>query len=175
MVVLGDSGSCVWSPCTVTTGASKFCHFLTVLLVEAIPASLSCQYSCNRNMEFVHRLCCYDNSYAFYLTTMLRHFVCVWMCWNPYKYHLPFLKLPLPGNCESRNAGTWNGTRNGSQWFHTGDYTEMIKEVWHEVTKWRSSVTFQQLLCAAAQLSSLGSASYPWKTFRQISSHSHRG
>ena len=31
--------------------------FLTVLLVEAIPASQSCQYTSNRNMEFVHRLC----------------------------------------------------------------------------------------------------------------------
>ena len=25
-------------------------------------------------MEFVHTLCCYDNSYAFNLTTILKHF-----------------------------------------------------------------------------------------------------
>ena len=46
--------------------------FLTVwtLLVEAIPASMSCQYTSNRNMEFVHNLCCYDNSNRIYLTTI---------------------------------------------------------------------------------------------------------
>ena len=28
-------------------------------------------------VEFVHRLCCYDNSNGIYLTTILRHFACV--------------------------------------------------------------------------------------------------
>ena len=50
--------------------------FLTVwtLLVEAIPASLSCQYTSNRNMELVCTLCCYDNSRSYYLTAILRKF-----------------------------------------------------------------------------------------------------
>ena len=60
MVVLDDSGP-VWSPCTMTTGASV--TFLTVwtLVVEAIPTSMRCQYTSNRNMEFGRRICCYDN------------------------------------------------------------------------------------------------------------------
>ena len=51
--------------------------FLTALLVEVIPTSMSCQYTSNRNMEFVNTLCCYDNSNGIYLTTILRHFACV--------------------------------------------------------------------------------------------------
>ena len=38
----------VWSPCTMMTGASNYCHFphgIKTLLVEAILASLSCQYT----------------------------------------------------------------------------------------------------------------------------------
>ena len=52
----------VWSPFTMTTGASV--TFLTVwtLVVEAIPTSMSCLATSNRKMEFIHRLCCYDNS-----------------------------------------------------------------------------------------------------------------
>ena len=63
MVVLGDSGP-VWSPCTMTTGASNYCHFPHSMDTSTIPISMSCQYTNNRNMEFlhVHRLCCYDNS-----------------------------------------------------------------------------------------------------------------
>ena len=45
--------------------------FLTVLLVEAIPASMNGQYINNR---FVHTLCCYGNSKSNYLTTILKHF-----------------------------------------------------------------------------------------------------
>jgi len=47
--------------------------FLTVwaLVVEVIPASLSCQYTSNRNMKFVHTLCCYNNSKSYYLTIVL--------------------------------------------------------------------------------------------------------
>ena len=50
--------------------------FLTVwtLLVEVIPTSMSCQYTSNRNLKFVHRFCCYDNSDGMYLTTILKHF-----------------------------------------------------------------------------------------------------
>ena len=33
------------------------------------------------------------------------------------------------GNCESRNAGTWNRTQNGSNVVYTGNYTEMTQEV----------------------------------------------
>ena len=45
MVVLGVSGP-VWSTCTMTTGTVTTVTFLTVwtLVVEAIPASMSCQY-----------------------------------------------------------------------------------------------------------------------------------
>ena len=64
----------LWQLVLVTTVT-----FLTVwtLLVEAIPASMSCQFTNNRNMEFLHRLCCYDNSNGIYLTTILKYFACV--------------------------------------------------------------------------------------------------
>ena len=32
---------------------------------------LSCQYTSNRILEFVHRLCCYDNSKSYYLRAFL--------------------------------------------------------------------------------------------------------
>ena len=69
----------VFSPCTMTTGASV--TFLTVwtLVVEAIPTSMRCQYTSNRNVEFMHRLGCYDNSNEIYLSTMLKLFC---MCKN---------------------------------------------------------------------------------------------
>ena len=70
----------VWSPCTVTIGASNYCHFPHDTSFEAIPASMSCQYTSNRNMEFVHTLCCYDNSNRLYLTTVPKHFACVRIC-----------------------------------------------------------------------------------------------
>ena len=73
MVVLGDSGP-AWSPCTMTTGASV--TFLSVWTLEAEPTSMSCQYTSNRNLEFVHRLCCYDNN-EIYLSTILKLFACV--------------------------------------------------------------------------------------------------
>ena len=79
MVVLGDSGP-AWSPCTMRTGASNYCHF---------PHSMgTCSGSCtninqlprtsNRNMEFGHRLCCYDNSNVIYLTTILNEAFCMY-------------------------------------------------------------------------------------------------
>ena len=41
---------------------------------------MSWHYTSSRNMEFVHRLHCYDNSNANYLTTIQRHFACMtWM------------------------------------------------------------------------------------------------
>ena len=76
MVILGDSGP-VWSPCTMITGASV--TFLTVwtLVVEAIPTSMSCQYTSNRCVEFIYRLGCYDNSNEISLMTILKQFACV--------------------------------------------------------------------------------------------------
>ena len=65
-------------------------------------------------------------------------------------------------------AGTLErGTERGTEvmWFHTGNYTEMIRKF---QTKSRSTIASQQLLCVAAQLSFLGSAAYPWKKFGQI-------
>ena len=61
-------------------------------------------------------------------------------------------------------------TEHGTEimWFHTRNYTEMIQGVWHKVTKSWSMVASQQLLCVAAQLSSLSSAAYPWKIFRDV-------
>ena len=78
MVVLGDSGP-VWSPCTMMIGASNYCHFLTIwtLVVEAVPTSMRCQYTSNKSVEFVHRLCCYENSNGISLTTVLKNFACV--------------------------------------------------------------------------------------------------
>ena len=64
----------VWSPCTMTTGAIvTTVTFLTVwtLVIEAIPATMSCQYTSHRNMD---TLCCYDGSNGIYLTTILEHF-----------------------------------------------------------------------------------------------------
>ena len=64
----------LWQLVLVTTVT-----FLTVwaLVVEAIPTSMSCQYTSNRNMGFGHRLCCYDNSNGNYQTTILNHFASV--------------------------------------------------------------------------------------------------
>ena len=79
MVVLGDSGP-VWSPCTMTTGTVTTVTFLTVwtLVLEAIPTSMSCQYTRNRNMEFIYSLFCYDNTNGIYLTTKLKHFLVIY-------------------------------------------------------------------------------------------------
>jgi len=76
--------------------------FLTVwaLVVEIIPTLMSCQYTSNRSVQFIHRLGCYDNSNEIYLTTILKHFACVriW-CTNvshikcvevQSRYHSPF-------------------------------------------------------------------------------------
>ena len=95
--------------CTMTTVASNYTvTFLTVwtLLVEAIAASMSCQYTSNWIMEFLHRLCCYDNNNGMYLTTILKQPACVriwcmkffviWKMLKPYEYHSPFLELSLP-------------------------------------------------------------------------------
>ena len=44
----------VWSPCAMRTGASNYAvTFLTLwtILVESIPALLSCQYTSNTNMD----------------------------------------------------------------------------------------------------------------------------
>ena len=49
---------------------AEYYHFPHIK-VEAILASLSCQYTSNRNMEFVHTLCCYDNCDVIYLTAIL--------------------------------------------------------------------------------------------------------
>ena len=67
----------------------------------------------------------------------------------------------IVGKCESQNAE--RGTE--VMWFHTGNYTEMIQEVWssHDAT-----VASQQLLFVAAQLSSLGSAAYPLSRSRDV-------
>ena len=51
----------VWSPCTMTTGAVTFLTVWT-LVVQAVPTSMSCLYTSNRNMGFGHMLCCYDNN-----------------------------------------------------------------------------------------------------------------
>ena len=48
-----------------------------VVVVEAVPTSMSYQYTSNRNMGFGHRLCCYDNNNGMYLTSILKHFACV--------------------------------------------------------------------------------------------------
>ena len=52
MVILGDSGH-VWSPMMMIVTTVTF---LTVraLVVDAMAASMRCQYTTNRNMEFVH-------------------------------------------------------------------------------------------------------------------------
>ena len=75
MVILGDSGH-VWSPMMMIVTTVTF---LTVraLVVDAMAASMRCQYTTNRNMEFVHILCCYDNINEIYLGTILKHFACV--------------------------------------------------------------------------------------------------
>ena len=43
----------MWSPFTMTTGASNYCHFPHSMefLVEAMPESMNCQYTSNRNMD----------------------------------------------------------------------------------------------------------------------------
>ena len=80
--------------------------------------------------------------------------------------------LCTKGNCESQNAGIWNGTECGMEvmWFHMGNYTEMMQEVWHKATKWRCNGSFPAAtLCSSTATGIfLGSAAYLWKTFRQI-------
>ena len=63
------------------------------------------------------------------------------------------LEVGFMGNCESRNAGTRNGSNVASH-----------RKLWHR--KSRSTVASQQLLRVATQPSFVGPAAYPWKTFR---------
>ena len=62
------------------------------------------------------------------------------------------------GNCESRNAGTRNGTRNGSNVVSHRKYTEMMQEV----------TISQRLLRVTAQPSFVGPAAYPQKEQKHL-------
>ena len=76
MVILGDSGH-VWSPLMKMIVTTVTFLIVRALVVDAMPASMRCQYTTNRNMKFVRILCCYDNSNEIFLPTILKHFVCV--------------------------------------------------------------------------------------------------